>query len=208
MTPEQKAAFDRHKREQNKAERARWRAVTGDRTPEQLKKELDELAALAQRLGLGAPGFEMTGTHRPLDEVAAAIRDAHIGLVPGRDDHEDSVLPTKLLEYMAVGIPTVATRTRTVSRFFDERHTELVPEGDVDAMAQALVRLARDKDRRKALTAGGWAWQEEYGWEVQKGLLFRTFDAVAADKAAAARRKAQAAVDGVKTGTRREVSNP
>lgn len=46
MTPEQKAAFDRHKREQNKAERARWRAVTGDRTPDQLKNDLDELAEL------------------------------------------------------------------------------------------------------------------------------------------------------------------
>jgi hypothetical protein len=44
MTPEQKAAFDRHKREQNKAERARWRSVTGDRTPEQLKADLDKLA--------------------------------------------------------------------------------------------------------------------------------------------------------------------
>lgn len=46
MTPEQKAAFDRHKREQNKAERARWKAVTGDRTPDQLKNDLDELANL------------------------------------------------------------------------------------------------------------------------------------------------------------------
>lgn len=44
MTAEQKAAFDRHKREQNKAERARWRAVTGDRTPDQLKADLDRLA--------------------------------------------------------------------------------------------------------------------------------------------------------------------
>lgn len=163
-----------------------------------------ELAALAQRLGLTAPSFEMTGAHRPLDEVAAAIRDAHIGLVPGRDEHEDSVLPTKLLEYMAVGIPTVATRTRTVSRFFDARHTELVPEGDVEAMAQALLRLAGDKDRRKALTDGGWAWQEEYGWPVQRGLLFRTVDSVCADKVEAARRQAQAAVEGVKTGPRRD----
>lgn len=44
MTPEQKAAFDRHKRELNRAERARWKAVTGDRTPDQLKADLDRLA--------------------------------------------------------------------------------------------------------------------------------------------------------------------
>ena len=167
-----------------------------------------ELAAFAARLGLGAPAFEMSGVHQPLDEVAAAIRDAHIGLVPGRDEHEDSVLPTKMLEYLAVGIPTVAARTRTVARFFDDAHAELVPVGDVEATAQAILRLARDKDRCKALTEGGWAWQEEFGWPVQRGLLYRTFDAVCADKVEAERRRAQAAVEGVKTGTRRAESAP
>lgn len=72
MTPEQKAAFDRHKREQNKAERARWRAVTGDRTPDQLKKELDELAELRKE--------KLTPSERQLqdarDQAAAETRAA------------------------------------------------------------------------------------------------------------------------------------
>lgn len=61
MTPEQKAAFDRHKREQNKAERARWRAVTGDRTPDQLKADLDELANLRKE--------KLTPSERQLQEA-------------------------------------------------------------------------------------------------------------------------------------------
>lgn len=163
----------------------------------------EPLKALARELGLAAPAFEMTGVHRPLDEVAQAIRSAHIGVVPGRDDHEDSVLPTKMLEYIAVGIPTIASRTRTVDTFFDETHSELVPIGDVDAMADAMVRLADDKARRKDLVAGGRAWEEEYGWQVQKSLLFQTIDGLCAEQVKAERRARQASIDGKKTGTRK-----
>ncbi len=165
-----------------------------------------ELKALAHELGLKAPDFDMTGEHRPLDEVAQAIRQAHIGIVPGRDDHEDSVLPTKMLEYVSVGIPTIASKTRTVGRFFDDSQSELVPVGDVDAMAQAMVRLSQDKDRRKALVAGGRTWEQEYGWDVQKGLLFQTVDGLCPAQVAADRAERQRKVQGKKTGTRKDDS--
>ncbi len=163
-----------------------------------------ELKALAKELGLVAPDFEMTGSHQPLDVVAKLIRSAHIGIVPGRDDHEDSVLPTKMLEYVAVGIPTIASRTRTVGRFFNDDEAELVPVGDVDAMAAAMVRLAADKGRRQNLVAGGRIWEEEYGWAVQKNLLFQTIDGLCAKHLSEQRAQRQAQVQGKKTGTRQD----
>lgn len=162
----------------------------------------EALRARAHRLGLIGPDFVMDGQRRPLEEVAAAIRSAHIGLVPGRDDHEDSVLPTKLMEYAAVGIPAVASRTRTVDRFFAEDQAELVPVGDVDAMAAALLRLAGDKARRKTLTDGGRAWDAEYGWGVNRQMLFRLYDHLCAETIKAARKARQAAIEGKKTGRR------
>jgi glycosyltransferase involved in cell wall biosynthesis len=163
-----------------------------------------ELERLVADLGLGPDVLRMTGKHVPLDEIAAKIRDAHLGLVPNRDDHEDSVLPTKLLEYLAVGIPSIASRTRCVGRFFDERQVELVEVGEVDQMAEALVRLSRDGKRRQALIKGGRAWDQEYGFEAQKKLLFRVFDGLVEEKVAAERKARQAAVEGVKTGTKKE----
>ena len=167
-----------------------------------------EVRRLADSLGLGPEAFFMNGEHRPLEEVAQAIRGAHIGIVPNRDDHEDSVLPTKLLEYLAVGIPSIASRTRCVSRFFDASHVELVEVGDVSGMAQALLRLARDPARRAALVEGGRRWNAEYGWEVNRGFLFRTFDALCWEKVAAEKKARQAAVEGVKTGTKKAPPAP
>lgn len=162
---------------------------------------VDEVRSIASSLGLEAPVFEMSGEHRPIDEIAAAIRDAHIGLIPNRDDHVDSVLPTKLLEYVAVGIPAVAARTRTIGRFFDDATAELFDVGDVDQMAAALVRLARDGERRKSIIAAGRAWEAEFGWEVNKKHLFRTLDALCYEKIAAERRAHQKSKEGQKTGT-------
>jgi glycosyltransferase involved in cell wall biosynthesis len=139
---------------------------------------VEKVRAIAQDLGLQAPAFTMTGKHEPLDQIAQAIREAHIGLVPNRDDQEDSVLPTKLLEYISVGVPAVVSSTRTVLRFFDEAKVELVPVGDVDAMSQAILRLAASPKARAKLAASARQWESEYGWGVNKQLLYRTVDAV------------------------------
>lgn len=163
---------------------------------------VEEVERLAGDLGLGPNAIEITGAHRPLDEVAALIRNAHIGIIPVRDDNEDSVLPTKLLEYVAVGIPAIATRTRCISRFFDDHQVELVDVEDVDGMARAMVSLAQDQARRETLVKGGHAWEEQYGWEVNKRLLFRTVDALCWEKVLSEKRARQKAVEGVKTGTR------
>lgn len=156
---------------------------------------VEPVRAIAAELGLTAPIFEMNGVHRPLEEIAAAIRGAHLGVAPNRDNQEDSVLPTKLLEYIAVGIPAVATKTRCVSRFFDGSEVELVPVGDVEGMAAAMVKLARDPKLRAERVARGRVWEQEFGWSVNREHLFRTIDGLCAEKITALRKAAKAAKD-------------
>lgn len=163
---------------------------------------VESVEALARDLGLGPDVIEISGVRRPIDQVAALIRNAHIGIIPNRDDNEDSVLPTKLLEYIAVGIPAIAARTRCISRFFDGNQVELVDVEDVDGMARAMVSLAQDQARREVLVKGGHEWEQEYGWDVNRKLLFRTVDALCWEKVLSEKRARQRAVEGVKTGTR------
>jgi glycosyltransferase involved in cell wall biosynthesis len=141
---------------------------------------VEPVRAIASELRLSSDIFYMTGEHRPLDWIAEQIRSAHIGVAPNRDNQEDSVLPTKLLEYLAVGVPSVATRTRCISRFFDGSEVELVEVGDVEGMANAIVRLARDPKRRETLIENGHLWEQRYGWHVNKANLFRTVDELCA----------------------------
>jgi glycosyltransferase involved in cell wall biosynthesis len=169
---------------------------------------LPEVERIAAGLGLDPDVLYLSRARLPLSEVAERIRDAHIGIIPVRDDQEDSVLPTKLLEYISVGIPSIATRTRCISRYFDDTQVELVAVEDEDAMADALVRLAQDKTRRKALVDAARVWEEEFGYETQMRLLFRVVDSLCIDKILADKRAKQAAEEGKKTGSKKTPPKP
>lgn len=55
--------------------------------------------------------------------------------------------PTKVFEYMAKGIPTIATRLGEVANFIEEGVTGYCSD-NVDELAEAFVRLARDSALR------------------------------------------------------------
>jgi len=59
----------------------------------------------------------------PIEEVIPAIKRAHLAVIPTRHEvSTDYMLPTKLLEYLAFGIPSVFTPTKTVRYYFGDQH--------------------------------------------------------------------------------------
>lgn len=61
-------------------------------------------------------------------------------------------LPTVLLEAMISGVPTASTRVGAVPDIMRDGHTALLaPVGDVEALAEAMGRLARDPQLRRTI---------------------------------------------------------
>jgi len=88
----------------------------------------------------------------PVERIPSLIEDADVGIIPLRiSGGTDIMLPTKLLEYVSVGIPCITPRTGTICRYFDESMVEFFEAEDIEALASAIVRLARDPDRCAAL---------------------------------------------------------
>jgi len=137
---------------------------------------LPEVRALARELSLGEDVLYFSNCRLPLHEVAQKIRESHIGIIPNRDDQEDSVLPTKLLEYVSIGIPAIAPKTRCIQRYFNPDQVELVEVEDVDGMAEAILRLAADETHRNQVVEAARSWQAAYGFDVQMKFLQRTVD--------------------------------
>jgi uncharacterized SAM-binding protein YcdF (DUF218 family)/glycosyltransferase involved in cell wall biosynthesis len=76
---------------------------------------------------------------RPHDEVASYIKGFDVGLVPYRAaDYTDAVYPVKLNEYLAMGVPVVATDLPEIRRFNDEHGGVLTVGGDVDAFERGI----------------------------------------------------------------------
>ena len=81
-----------------------------------------------------------------VDDVAALWGRAHIAVLPSYREG----LPLSLLEAAACGRPLIATDVpgcRAIARH--NLNALLVPLGDVEALAQAIERLAADADLRR-----------------------------------------------------------
>jgi glycosyltransferase involved in cell wall biosynthesis len=68
------------------------------------------------------------------------------------------------LEAMAHGVPVVATAAGAVPEVVGDA-ADLVPVGDVDALAAALARVLDDDDHRSHLVAAGRDRVAEFTWE-------------------------------------------
>ncbi len=124
----------------------------------------DELVALVGELGLDGR-VSVSDTMRPAEALPAIIAAADVGVVPNRSNtFTDGILPTKLLEYVAMGLPVVASRTPGVAAYFGDDAVEFFPPGDHRALADALRRLHADPARRAELRRGGAAFNEGYDW--------------------------------------------
>ena len=123
-----------------------------------------ELQALREELGVQD---RVTIRHElvPAEQLPAIIADADLGVVPYRDDpFTDGLLPTKLMEYAAMGVPCVAAATTAITRTFAGTMVELFPPGDVDALAAAIRRVHTDPALRADLVAGCTRFTRRHAW--------------------------------------------
>lgn len=116
-------------------------------------------------------------------ELAATIGSADIGVVPNRNDvFTDGILPTKLMEYVAIGVPAIVARSSAAQRYFSADMVRFVEPGDVEAMADAIVELARDPELRLRLARNAQAFTDEHPWRVEAERYTRLIEHLAASR--------------------------
>jgi glycosyltransferase involved in cell wall biosynthesis len=116
-----------------------------------------------------------------LPEVVAEIDRVHIGLVPSqRDPWTDAVLPTKLLEYAALGIPVVSFRNPVLERYFPEDAVSYVDPASAENLRGAMLDLAHNPEKARLQAARASAVVGELSWQVQKQAYFTVIDRMVA----------------------------
>jgi glycosyltransferase involved in cell wall biosynthesis len=127
---------------------------------------------LAQRLEL-TPGVELLG-RLPHPEAMELVRRATVGVAPLRDTPNYRYsLPTKVIEYLGMGIAVVASDlpgTRDV--IGDRPGVLLVPPGDVNALADALGTALHGDELRTAATQAAPAVREQFRWPAEEVAAF------------------------------------
>jgi glycosyltransferase involved in cell wall biosynthesis len=128
------------------------------------------VAGQAAALGV-ADVVEFTGPLPP-SQVPAQLHRMHVAVAPYPADAGGYFSPLKVYEYLAAGLPVVASRAGQLPAVLDEHLGLLVPPGDVEALAGALRALRADPARRARLgRAARAAAVERHTWT---GVVTRT----------------------------------
>jgi len=116
--------------------------------------EQERLEAEAARLGLSG-AVEFTGAVAP-EHVPALLARMDVAVAPYPAQERFYFSPLKVYEYMAAGLPVVASRVGQLSELIEDgRNGLLCPPGDAAALSAVLARLAGDASLRERLAVVG-----------------------------------------------------
>jgi len=104
-------------------------------------EEREPLLKLRDELGIHNR-VTISDGYVPVETIPGLLADADVGLVPLRlSNGTDIMLPTKLLEYVSLGIPCVVPATGTICRYFDEKMVRFFDAEDYVSLSNVLVDL-------------------------------------------------------------------
>ena len=146
----------------------------------------EALESLAAELGI-AHLVTMPG-RIPIEDVAAAVAGADIGVAPTRlDPFTEMTLSGKVMEYAAMVKPVVASRLPSVAGYFASDTLAFYDPGDPVSMSDAILALVDDHMETAARVERTGVRIEELSWarqfEAYRGVVERL-----QDKATATRR--------------------
>ena len=148
----------------------------------QLKNEIPELSftihgggsykeslfQLVDRLGLQQQ-VEFSTKYRRVSDLPELICQADVAVVPNRADvFTDGVLPTKLMEYTALGVPAIVARTSAIEAYFDDSMVEFFEPDNVQTLANSISTLYHNRSRLKALIKNSDKFNQQYNWTKQQ----------------------------------------
>jgi glycosyltransferase involved in cell wall biosynthesis len=131
---------------------------------------------LARALGLPSSATRFVD-RVPNTEVPTWLAALDVAAMPyPRDSAQTFVSPLKLYEYMAAGLPIVATDLPGMREVLDNGNAVLVPPGDAEGLGHALARLLSDPQAAAALAEKARRDAAENSWnrraELALGVAF------------------------------------
>lgn len=89
-------------------------------------------------------------------DIVAAIQTCDVGVIPNRNNAFTEInTPTRIFEYLSLGKPVVAPRSKGITDYFGPEDMIYFELGDAASLAQQLESVCRNPARARAVTERG-----------------------------------------------------
>jgi glycosyltransferase involved in cell wall biosynthesis len=104
-----------------------------------------------------------------LESIARAIEDIDIGLIPNkRNSFTEINMPTRIFEYLCMGKPVIAPKTKGIVDYFSEDSLNFFEPGSVANLSEVVLDVYRKPSHSRAVLDKGMANYHMHRWELQK----------------------------------------
>lgn len=105
----------------------------------------------------------------PLEQVAVTMAGVDLGVVPKRSDSfGNEAFSTKIMEFMAMGVPVLAARTRIDEYYFNADLVQFFESGNALDLAAKIAALIEQPERREQLRTHCAEFIARNHWDVRK----------------------------------------
>ena len=115
----------------------------------------------------------------PVEELPAHLRQADAGIVPLLyDSFTRHMLPLKLMEYVGMGIPVIASRTETIQTYFNDKMVRYCKPGDAQELAAAILEFYQDPEKRRQFAHNASGFNDSFNWGREKFRYYAVVDSL------------------------------
>jgi glycosyltransferase involved in cell wall biosynthesis len=115
----------------------------------------------------------------PIEQIANVMANADLGIIPKRNDpFGGEAFSTKILEFMSLGVPLIASETKIDKFYFNDSMLKFFTPDDVNDLAECMLLLRTDKALRDRLRENAQEFVENYRWEKKKHEYLELVDSL------------------------------
>jgi glycosyltransferase involved in cell wall biosynthesis len=114
----------------------------------------------------------------PSRDVAEVMAMTDLAIEPKRSTSAfgNEALSTKILEFMCLGVPVIASRTTIHQYYYDDAIIQYYSNDDADELATQMLRLKNDATMRRAMAARARRYADGNTWDARKGEYLHRVD--------------------------------
>jgi glycosyltransferase involved in cell wall biosynthesis len=137
--------------------------------------DLEKIIALINELDMGHiikyHGWIST------EEITLKMASAFCAIVPKRsEDFGNEAFSTKIMEFMALGVPVIASNTRIDKYYFNDTIIKFFESGNEKDLADKILYILNNPLARKMLIDNSLKFVGLNNWEIKQKLYFDIID--------------------------------